>query len=1351
MILARGNLPFLNVGFGGPPEEVIVDGKLKVRQCTMYRSDPLPQQQLTRFELPTGQNQLPATQPSHLEWTQPPEGAQSATVQLDSNSGEVALRAGANDTVDAVTVAPIRRTGLAEIVFRVARADPGTGLVLIQDDGTPIFRVGFEWDSNGGRLTVSTQAASTGVVERAFDRNAWPVAWTANDQWLRIVAGAGTTTLWTGEDGKNWSWVGDAATRGETPPITGIGLFALKGADRGITLSHLELREFPTLNSLADPALLRRVNVESFGLPMLLDTGTWMQHVIQSQPEDIDDFTAWRQACAVATLRVGSNKTLAEALLNGLLTENLDNPGIIAGDDGHDQRFLWWMLSEASEVLDLYDTTMGLRFSHVVHESIRRRVLNSLKNQSVSVIATDEPVPDQVAQTDSPDSILPDVSITADGMSEFLMMPFWSQRVELLTPQSAAQLELLSLVQLRQDERVRQLLDRLTFWNSNSHPAQAWWTPLAASYATMAWTELAAHRSLDNEQQVARAWPSRWKTALAPIRHPLAQTVSKEAYNVMAEFQASISGRAFQDACQVISSSATSHMLGLLPDTVDDRLMVSFPNAVSLAMQEYPELRSSMNKQFGTIGRLRVRQAIKNADVDSITAATVQFFGTLAAAESAQWLGDQALAAGQFATARDHYRAALTDYRQNLAVETAEKSALKSRIRITEAILGIPLSSPQTTDAPGTTPPERPLSFGGIEMTAAQFTGLADELRTAGQAKQTAAGIHGVRSVSSAWHVSKSVFPPNGYELQQRFQIQGDAGEHAGKSAAADVNWFSRQNVTEIDGTEAYFSNRFQLTRIDLSTGQEVWRQELGANHGSVNYWPHLAMRPLLTTSRVFCRRLTKTGPHLICCDRVSGKILWTFKPESNSELLVSDPLLIRDRLQIFSQTTNATGPGLIRLLTIDVTHGTVIEDVEVLRMFADSTIPAHLCLATVDDDRIFFSVSGTIACCDSYGHSIWVRRQSWTPVIYDPLRRTRAWQPPLIHGDSVFVSQPGIDGVECLNRSSGRIQWSRMLPGLKRVVGLAGDQLLVERHSGLESLAASDGQSRWQYRATSLMDAVLATLPPDEAVILPDASQPDAVAAAAEPATQWILVTRWRKLPKNIMEARLVWLDQATGRAIAEQPLSLLNSSEVALGPFLTNGDRSWVFGAKNRKEPRQVLYELVKSETRHPTPIIDNSWSAWMPELRDTSLFPPGTYTEPHFTRTAVAPALVEAMRSICPGWILQARPQPGNTGFRPDVHGQQNVLALRLTARTLTKPQLEQAAKNPVDAIRLFRKVTIPNSPSARLRFRVGHEPKQTWKLAIRHEHCQLHSSIIDDETAPDGWQTVNVDMSSYAGST
>ncbi|MBC8289216.1 MAG: PQQ-binding-like beta-propeller repeat protein, partial [Planctomycetes bacterium] len=905
LMLVRGDLPLLSVSYEGPPEEVIVEGKLKFRHCTMYRSDPLPREHIARFEMRPGDNQLPVDKPGEMEWSMLDEKSESASLNIDPAAGTVELRAGATDKVDAISVTPLGSTGLSEFVFRVDQADPGTGLVLM-GNATPVYRVGFEWDSNGSRLAVAQQTPTARVVEKAFDPNSYPVPWIAKDQWYRILVGAGTMSLWTSEDGSRWSWVGDTTYRSTTAPVTAIGLFALMGGERGITLSHLERREFPTLYSLADPELRALVEMKGFGSTAILDIGTWLQHVIQCQPKGVHNFKAWRRACAVETLRAGSNGPLATALLNGLLTETLASADIISGQGEFDDRFLWQLLGEASQTLDVFDSTMGLRFSHVVHESIRRRVLHQLAR-------TDEPAegePTNVEAAESADAPLPAGSVAAAGMAEFLMLPFWSQQATLLTPQSAAQLELMSLVQHREDERVRKLLDRLTYWNTSSHPAQAWWTPLATSYSTMAWSELTAHRSLDNEQQIARAWPSRWKTALAPIRHPLAQTVSKEAYNVMAEFQAAISGRAFQDACQVISSSATSDLLGLLPDREDDRLMVSFPNAVSLAMNQHPDLRSSMNEKFGAVGRLRVRQAIENGDADTIEAATVQFFGTVAAAESARWLGDQALAAGRFAAARGHYRAALADYRLNLSVETEETAALESRLRMTEAILGFPPEIPVAT-APGETPPaDRPVNFGGVEMTSAQFAELATELRTAGQASQTAAGIHGVRAASSAWHVSPSVLPPGGYELQQRLQIQGDVGEHAGKSGPADVNWFARQNVVEVDGVEAFFSNRFQLTRIDLNTGKETWRQELGAEHGSVNYWPHLAMRPLLTASRVFCRRLTKTGPELICCDRAAGTVLWRFKPASGATLLVSDPLLVRDRLQILSQTTDATGPG---------------------------------------------------------------------------------------------------------------------------------------------------------------------------------------------------------------------------------------------------------------------------------------------------------------------------------------------------------------------------------------------------------------------------------------------------------
>ena len=72
--------------------------------------------------------------------------------------------------------------------------------------------------------------------------------------------------------------------------------------------------------------------------------------------------------------------------------------------------------------------------------------------------------------------------------------------------------------------------------------------------------------------------------------------------------------------------------------------------------------------------------------------------------------------------------------------------------------------------------------------------------------------------------------------------------------------------------------------------------------------------------------------------------------------------------------------------------------------------------------DNFVAVMAGTVLCCDSAGKLRWVRRQEWlTP------REDRDWgrqyqQPPLVAGDRLLVTQPGVAAVECLDPDSGEL-----------------------------------------------------------------------------------------------------------------------------------------------------------------------------------------------------------------------------------------------------------------------------------------------------------------------------------------
>ena len=87
-----------------------------------------------------------------------------------------------------------------------------------------------------------------------------------------------------------------------------------------------------------------------------------------------------------------------------------------------------------------------------------------------------------------------------------------------------------------------------------------------------------------------------------------------------------------------------------------------------------------MSEQFGASGRLRIRQAIADGNVAAVEAATMQFFGTEAAAEAHVWLGDRAVSTGAFAHALGQYRQAERTAGSDFAAQIAASEQLAAAL-----------------------------------------------------------------------------------------------------------------------------------------------------------------------------------------------------------------------------------------------------------------------------------------------------------------------------------------------------------------------------------------------------------------------------------------------------------------------------------------------------------------------------------------------------------------------------------------------------------------------------------------------------------------------------------------------
>ncbi len=1311
--LVRGDVQLLAVPLETPPEEVLFDGKLKFRDVRMFRSDPVSDDIVDQPDSRQLQNILATARPADLQWqsTDVPDGAFSS----DDTTGTVRLATDSTSKKLALAFAHIPNSGLCETVLRVDSIDPGTGIYFGRPDGSQVFRISCVWDTAGKKPALWFQRADQREVERKFDPEAYAVPWTGPEQWIRIVAGYGITTVQMSVDGEHWGWIMDNPAPGDWERFETVGVFAEPNGERKIQLRSISVNEFPTIAAAADQKLVEQIDAAEFGPLDVLDDGAWLHRISRLQPEGLP-FADWRRACAVATLRARPRASLGIFLLNGILSSDAFSSGT---GQVRDPAIARRILNEVGQLVSIQHGNRAVHFQHLYHEVARRAAANP-ENQ-----------PSESAHSESLDDVVRNTA------SELVSLPIYSN-TSVLTAQAAARRTIISLNQTGRRAEARQLIDEIIFWNSNAHPSRDWWTQVDSLYPTLAWAELEAHTGLDTESQDARmARPRRWKTTLMPERHPLAQPVSKEAYNVMAEFQAAIDGAAFQDACQVISSAGSAHLIGLLPDSQDSQLLVSFPNAVSMAMERYPQLRQQMNERFGAVGRLRVRAAIENGDYRQVESATIQFFGTPAAAESDLWLGDRALSAGNFAQARSYFERAVLEFRRNSQIDTREVASATARLKIVKGLIG------ESGEQVATTETLQPVSFGSQTLTADELTGLVDELSKA-RAQQNASGTaRSVDSVAPNDHFVASRIPsPVSHRIEKRGRYEGDLGEHVGQSAPADTDWVSRQLAAAIVGDIAFLNNRFQVTCLDLTTGQAKWNQQLGSNHGSAHQWPMLAMRPLVSGDSIFCRRLTKSGTELVCCLASDGKIQWQQQPE---QILVSDPFLLRGRLHILSTDRSSVGPTVLNLLTVQHASGKILSSAPVLKLFDAWQSAAMICQVAVRDAQFFVSTAGAVACCNAEGQTLWVRRREWTSTKLDSrYRYARSWSPPVIVEDQLVVGQPESPAIDCMDLKTGRLIWQHVEPELRRIIASPGDSLILETREGLKKISSVTGQSIWLYSAADLLDGIaVGTLESIDKAPSGNARQPgrSAILAVRHVANQ--------DGSANTMVPTLVWIDAETGQEIARQRFLSLADREARVGPFLITKDRLFAFAGKNRKEGKRDIIEFVPEPERPlSSPIDQNLLAPWLPEFL-TATFPDNHSGRPNLIVTTTQRDVRNGLDALCPGWLLVGPPQPDGFGKR-DVHrGQKDVLGLRLQPLSVTPEEEQALADTPINSIRLIRDAFVPASGEQALRFKAGHDSGQTWNLTVDVNGQQIYSSIVSDETSPAGWSSIHTSLKRWAG--
>jgi hypothetical protein len=105
------------------------------------------------------------------------------------------------------------------------------------------------------------------------------------------------------------------------------------------------------------------------------------------------------------------------------------------------------------------------------------------------------------------------------------------------------------------------------------------------------------------------------------------------------------------------------------------------------------------------------------------------------------------------------------------------------------------------------------------------------------------------------------------------------------------------------------------------------------------------------------------------------------------------------------------------------------------------------------------------------------------------------------------------------------------------------------------------------------------------------------------------------------------------------------------------------------------------------------------------------------------------------FAPGWRIRHCGHEMNPGVHAEFNGKKNVYA--------THPL------NKTTGCTLYRTLAVPADKKTTLHLVVGHHKEGDWMLVVKANGEKLLEKPVGKETATDGWLTVDVDLSKYAG--
>ena len=112
-----------------------------------------------------------------------------------------------------------------------------------------------------------------------------------------------------------------------------------------------------------------------------------------------------------------------------------------------------------------------------------------------------------------------------------------------------------------------------------------------------------------------------------------------------------------------------------------------------------------------------------------------------------------------------------------------------------------------------------------------------------------------------------------------------------------------------------------------------------------------------------------------------------------------------------------------------------------------------------------------------------------------------------------------------------------------------------------------------------------------------------------------------------------------------------------------------------------------------------------------------------------------MTEAVNAFAPGWAIFNCGDDMEPGLHDELRGKKNVL--------VTHPLAEDSP------CILYNKMDIPEGKTT-LHLVVGHHKDGDWNLVVGDKGSRIFETVVGSENAEDGWMSIDVDLSEYAGS-